>query len=955
MTTMHLGTVLQQIARLFNEGNVAALGDERLLERFVAKRDEVAFAVLVERHGPMVFATCRAVLKDDHDAEDAFQATFLILARKAGSVRGQSALGGWLHRVAYRVALEADAAHTLRRRRERTAAERTTEVIHDPPYDDLRAALHAEIERLPERYRRAIVLCDLEGLTHGQAALQLNWSEGSVRGRLARAREMLRVRLTRRGWAPSGVMITAALAREGSASVAPALVSATVRAALTFAAGSAATGAISETASLWAQRVLRTWLWTRVNIAALAVALTGAMLWVAAGQVALGTAGKNLGEPPAPVASAPAPTSAKSAPADQSREVITFLGRVVDPQGKPVAGAKLYWTPGMGYLRQPYPSPERTTSGPDGRFKFEIEKAQFRDRSTVVVAAAAPNYGAGWVQIPPDGKRDDLTVSLVEDNEPVTGQILDLEGKPVPGATLRVMQINAAPTEDLAPFLDSVKGRKGVRLTLEHQYLPRHTIAFTPQVTTDAQGRFRLTGIGRNRLVLALLDGPGIASQYLHFMTCPEKTINVVEYEGMRGRDPRMLTTYYGSIFQHVAAPSKTIVGVVRDKDTRQPLEGVTILSNKVANNPFIGVEIVRTKTDAHGCYTLTGMPKGVGNRIIAEPDHNQPYPRSGMEVPDSPGLSPVTVDFELKRGIWIEGKITDKITGKPVPGSVEYLSMYTNPNLRDYPGFLGGFLTPFHLVKTKADGAYRVIGLPGPGVICVFRQVGYLVAPDRDDEYGVKEEHLNTAPYAITHPVNYGAVARIDPTAGVDSITRNVTLEPAWRFTVKVLGPDDEPLTGSLRFDMAGTASSWTNQGMKTAEFTESAFNPRRPYDLVFLHPKKNLVGVETPPKNPGETIVVRMRPGATVMGRLVDADGRPQPEVDLKVSFRLKAREALAGYSPDSIKTDNEGRFRIAGLLPGYEFQLRKGRETLSFGETLHAGQTSDLGNVQIKRSKD
>ena len=152
--------------------------------------------------------------------------------------------------------------------------------------------------------------------------------------------------------------------------------------------------------------------------------------------------------------------------------------------------------------------------------------------SSTVVAATAPNHGAGWVEIPPDGKRDDLTIRLVDDDVPITGQIIDLEGKPVPGATLRLMQINAAPGEDLGPWLEAVKGKKGLSLELEQQYLKRFTIAVPPQVTTDAAGRFRLTGIGRNRLVAAQLDGPTIVSEHLHILTRPGKTIEVTEYEG---------------------------------------------------------------------------------------------------------------------------------------------------------------------------------------------------------------------------------------------------------------------------------------------------------------------------------------------------------------------------------------------------------------------------------------
>ena len=138
---------------------------------------------------------------------------------------------------------------------------------------------------------------------------------------------------------------------------------------------------------------------------------------------------------------------------------------------------------------------------------------KLRLEKTVVVAAAV-GYGLAWVEVPPGGRSDDLTLQLVEDR-PITGQVVDLEGKPVPGTTLQVLEISAAVGEDLGPWLEAARARKGPRDQLEQKYLPRSTIAPAPKLTADAEGRFRLTGIGRDRLVVARLDGPTIASQEL--------------------------------------------------------------------------------------------------------------------------------------------------------------------------------------------------------------------------------------------------------------------------------------------------------------------------------------------------------------------------------------------------------------------------------------------------------
>src|SRR5260370_1081955 len=171
--------------------------DGQLMEWYLAQRDEVAFEALVRRHGPMVLGVCRRVLGNAHDAEDAFQATFLVLVRKAPSVRPRERVGNWLYGVAYRTALEARTSAARRRFKERKMSR--PEAAAQDVWQDVRPGLDQELNGLPENYRIAVVLCDLEGKTRKEAALQLGWPEGTVAGRLARARALLARRLVRQG------------------------------------------------------------------------------------------------------------------------------------------------------------------------------------------------------------------------------------------------------------------------------------------------------------------------------------------------------------------------------------------------------------------------------------------------------------------------------------------------------------------------------------------------------------------------------------------------------------------------------------------------------------------------------------------------------------------------------------------------------------------------------------
>ncbi len=283
MTGDSLGEVIRRIGRSVSLQSDLALPDAQLLERFVKRRDEPAFAALVARHGPMVLGVCRRLVRDAQEAEDAFQATFLILTRKAASIQRQPLLAGWLYGVACRVAIRLRSQTARRRTREQTDADLTVlAAADDGAYSEVRPLVHEEVGRLPDKYRSAVVLCYLEGKTNEEAALQLRWPVGSVKSRLARARELLRTRLGRRGLTLSAGLLTTALAAN-KATASPGLTDATIRGAALFAAGDAvAGGLVTARAVKLSYGVLRTMLLTKGKILA-ALVLTLAMLGGASG------------------------------------------------------------------------------------------------------------------------------------------------------------------------------------------------------------------------------------------------------------------------------------------------------------------------------------------------------------------------------------------------------------------------------------------------------------------------------------------------------------------------------------------------------------------------------------------------------------------------------------------------------------------------------------------------
>jgi C-terminal peptidase prc len=331
MSEGQLHAVVRHLRRLAGEG-AAEPTDRELLTRFAARHDEAAFAALVERHGPMVLRVCRRALRQEQDAEDAFQATFLVLARKAGTTRWRASVHNWLYEVATRLAAESRTRAARRRRHEAQAGRARPEA---PPPDagrELAALLDEELGRLPARYREPLLLCYLEGQTSDQTARRLGWSLRTLQRRLEQGRDLLRRRLTRRGITLSAALLAPALAHGGGV---PALLTiTTVRTAMAFAAGA---GGVDLPAAALAETALRGMAMTRWKFAALVLLVLG---------TAVGTAvvvRNSVAAPGDPEARAQAP---KAGPAEKKAE----------PAPAPPPFAHRLWTV-MDLVREKHPEP----------------------------------------------------------------------------------------------------------------------------------------------------------------------------------------------------------------------------------------------------------------------------------------------------------------------------------------------------------------------------------------------------------------------------------------------------------------------------------------------------------------------------------------------------------------------------------------------------------------------
>jgi zinc protease len=283
MASGYRGSVVDSVQRLFGQGTVTALSEAQLLERYLARQDETAFEAILQRHGPMVLGVCRRVLDDPHDVDDAFQATFLVLVRRAGSIRNRDVLATWLHGVARRVAVRARVNARRRRACEQSRGEaatgRSNALGTDQDRveaDEIRSLIDLELGRLPVRYRTALVLCDLEGQTHEQAAEALRCPVGTVKSRLARGRERLRDRLVRRGIAPAAGLGLLAVGSGSASAAAPSVPEALVRLTIQAAAGTFPAGVAAllrgVLASMWISKLKL----AALGLVVLVLGLTGA-------------------------------------------------------------------------------------------------------------------------------------------------------------------------------------------------------------------------------------------------------------------------------------------------------------------------------------------------------------------------------------------------------------------------------------------------------------------------------------------------------------------------------------------------------------------------------------------------------------------------------------------------------------------------------------------------------
>jgi RNA polymerase sigma factor (sigma-70 family) len=678
---------LRKVVRSAAALDPPAATDRELLRHFARENDQSAFETLVNRHTAMVFGVCRRALPIVQDAEDACQATFLVLASRARDGRWQESVANWLYTTARKVARSARVAAERRVRRETGAAvPEVVEQVDRMTGRELLSALDGALDRLPSSYREPIVLCYLEGLTRDEAASRLGIPLATLHTRIDRARKRLHDVLTKAGCTLGAGLLALTVTSPAGASP-PKLVQSIL---------ANASGSVPAAVGELAKGVAVNGSYSKLVLALAAVVVVVVALGAGLGLLNTSTAGQPPASPATERAEKQPPMDAAAKPAQKE---VTLTGRVLNPDGKPLAGAKLF-TDHLDELK------EVGTSGVDGKFTVKVPAGLATN-----LIARAEGVGLDFLVISPDRLGEEIELRTVKDH-PVRGRILDTHGKPVPGATVAVSKLDVCKDSSLDGYLaEAMRGRRG--------FLSKsvsHEAGVLSPATTDKDGRYTIEGSGVERLVTLRVSGAGLAETKLlvvnrkDFDPMPYNEVKPAPVRGGGGRSPDAPVGFHGPDGSVVIETERLIRGTVTDADTGKPRVGANV--TRIVADPGISLPKLPAVTDAQGRYEIHGVRKSRSYTVAVDSDPATRYLAARVHKDDTAGYEPIVADFKVKKGVVVTGKVIDTGTKETIRGYASIAILFDNKFVKEYPEY---YTDVNERALTDEDGIYRIVTIPGP------------------------------------------------------------------------------------------------------------------------------------------------------------------------------------------------------------------------------------------------
>ena len=702
--------------------------------------------------------------------------------------------------------------------------------------------------------------------------------------------------------------------------------------------------------------------------------LVVALSLVMATITALGTVTLAVGHSD-PSAATPVAEPSVGNEASRADSSVIVAGVVLKPDGTPAAGATIraavgVWAEIRRFLGEDFETPMSVeTADERGRFTIPIHSQPYGDVSMLNprwseqwkqtrIAATADGFGPAWAvydEIDPD---QSITLQLVDDL-PIRGRVIDLEGRAIAGTMVKVSGPKAAENEDLSAWFRSIKA--GEPSWTAHRRASRSVdtrlIGMPEKMTTDEDGSFEIRGFGRERIIGLVFEGESVAHRAVNVITRKMPPIQRV----ISIHDPST-EPVFGAEFTFTAAPARPIEGRVVDANTRESLAGVTVRSYKLANYPYAAHAVINTTTNEEGHFRLVGMPKAKGNIMMLVPNDDQPYLMRRIPVPDPAGVGPVSMTIELHRGIWITGRVTDKATGEGVPGvRMHYLPFRTNEFVQALPEFddNGNVDGDQMRYQSKADGTYRLVGLPGRAVVgaeSILKPYRYGVGYQAiDAPKEGKSDWLLTYRNPINPSPKWPSVMReINPDDGVEEVKLDLQLDPGASIKIRIVDQRDQPVTGA---EINGLSSrvymAPTDEPVQTAV----NFGPEETRPIIIHHKDRNIGRVVRvgPQQIAKGKIQVKLLSCATVTGRLLSKD---EPLPGLTIEPRVLPGGDFSKSLPP-VATDTEGRFTCT-LVPGCKYNLHAQGQGLDFYATIanklavEPGETIDLDTLTLGKDR-
>ena len=674
-------------------------------------------------------------------------------------------------------------------------------------------------------------------------------------------------------------------------------------------------------------------------------------------------------------------------------DIDVISGTVVSHTRKPIVGAKLYWMRSRAYELESTPPRLIATTDAKGKFKFKTpplglpKDAPARWDYYQWIVVRAP--GHGFVTTQPGALIRDMqrasnssgqfanslagvegaVIGLPPAGNPLRGRILDIDGQPVAGAAVRIKWFQDHHTdEQWVKQVDSL-----------HQIIePAPAIEAFPMAKTNKDGKFEIKDIGPNRLFRLLVQGDNIETTMIIARNHPGEKIKV---DSTFYQQPKHYEVFPQDILQ-VVGPSNPVTGSVVDVDTGQPIKNALVRATiRNGVNRILSREQFNSRTDENGRYRITGLPVGDGNRLVCIcSDVDRPYPVLGIKADTS--NADTSHDFKMKQGVWVQGRVFDSDTNQPMTGSVSYYYLRNAELEREHPGVKLAQMPRYNW--TSSDGHFRIPVWPVRGILAyqhdpatheeaMQRPIDRYPRGAGAESIAGQEKNMQAFP---TFPVylmieNYRRLVEINPDAGEQEITadmpmsasRSVVVRPVWPTTVNV-----------NEYQVYGANPNWGWERKTGAEVEIRGLKAGERRKVFIFHRESNQVGniIVSADSDKDSVKIDNFRPAGVITGRFVDDDGEPVTDATLSWDYRVAADPDSGVWAPhpgkrmnpSRIPTDQNGEFRLTGVVPGLNYTalataMRKmysnrmvstGLGKLFSNVKVEPGETKELGEIRI-----